>query len=122
MSMSFHPQMDGQTKRANRNVGQIFRTVVHHDQKDWMDQVDLTEFAINVSIAEMTKFALFELNGGYMPSMLKEILSDNSILRGIQAFTENALQHLADAHGAIIEACVFQTNCTNKHCTEDLNI
>ena len=74
MSTSFHPQMDGQTKRANRNVGQIFRAVVHHDQKDWVDQVNLTEFAINASIAKVTKFALFELNGGYMPSDKRDSL------------------------------------------------
>jgi len=37
MSTSFHPQTDGQTERANRSVGQIFRTMVRHDQKDWVD-------------------------------------------------------------------------------------
>ena len=34
MSTSFHLQMDGQTERANRNIGQIFRTAVRPDQKD----------------------------------------------------------------------------------------
>jgi len=73
MSTSFHPQTDGQTERANRNIGQIFHTVVRYDQKDWVDRVDLTEFTINASIVETTKFAPFKLNGGYMPSMMKEI-------------------------------------------------
>jgi len=114
MSTSFHPQMDGQTERANRNIGQIFRTVIRQDQKDWVDRVDLTEFAINASIAETTKFALFELNGGYMPSM-KEICSDEAIPRGIRSFTETALQNLADVHNAIIETHVFQTSHTNAH-------
>ena len=113
MSTSFHPQTDGQTERANRNVGQIFRSVVRHDQKDWVDRVDLTEFAINASVAETTKFAPFELNGGYMPSMIKEIRSDETIPKGIRQFAETALQNLADAHDAIIEAHVFQTNRMN---------
>ena len=115
MSTSFHPQTDGQTERANRNIGQIFRTVVRHDQKDWVDRVDMTEFAINASIAETTKFAPFELNGGYMPSMMKEIHSDEAIPRGIKSFAEAALQNLADAHDAIIETRVFQTSRTNAH-------
>ena len=122
MSTSFHPQTDGQTKRANRNVGQIFRTVVHHDQKDWVDRVDFTEFAINASIAEMTKFAPFELNGGYMPSMIKEIHSDKVIPRGIRIFTEMALQNLVEAHDAIIEAQVFQMRCTNERCAPEPDI
>ena len=104
MSMSFHPWTDGQTERANRNIGQIFRSVIRHDQRDWIDWTDITEFAINASIAETTKFAPFKLNGGYMPSMLKEICSDNAIPVGIQAFAEAALQNLADAHDSIIEA------------------
>jgi len=104
MSTSFHPRTDGQTECANRNIGQIFWTVVRHDQKDWVNRTDMTEFAINASIAETTKFAPFELNRGYMPSMLKEICSDGAILVGIRAFAEAALQNLADAHNSIIEA------------------
>jgi len=115
MSTLFHPQMDGQMECANRNIGQIFRTVVRHDQKDWVDRVDLTEFVINASIAETTKFAPFELNGGYMPSMMKEIRSDEAIPRGIRSFAETALQNLANTHDAIIKMHVFQTSCTNAH-------
>ena len=73
----------------------------------------MTEFAINASIAETMKFVPFELNGGYMPSMIKEIWPDNAIPKGIRAFAEIALQNLAEAHDAIIEARVFQTSRTN---------
>ena len=70
MSMSLHPQTDGQTEQANCSVGQILRLVVQPNQCNWVDRLDMTEFAINASVSEMTKFALFKLNGGYMPSML----------------------------------------------------
>ena len=113
MLTSFHPQTDSQTEHANRNVGQIFRSVVRHDQKDWVDWVDMTEFAINASITGTMKFTPFELNGGYMPSMIKEIWPDNAIPKEIRAFTEIALQNLAEAHDAIIEAWVFQMSHTN---------
>ena len=113
MSMSFHPQTDGQTERVNCNVGQIFRTVVRHDQKDWVDRVNMMEFAINASVSGMTKYAPFELNGGYMPSMIKELRTDEVIPKGIKAFTNQALQNLAEAHDSIIEARVFQTWTAN---------
>ena len=83
MSTSFHPQTDGQTEHMNGNVCQIFQTVVWHDQKDWIDQVNMTEFAINTSMSGMTKYAPFELNGGYMPSMIKELRTDEVIPKEI---------------------------------------
>jgi len=116
---SFHPWTDGQTECANHKIRQIFWLVIRHDQKDWVDWTDMTEFAINATIAETTKFAPFELNGGYMPSMLKEICSDNVIPVGIWALTEVALQNLADTHDLIIEARVIQTHRTNaQHVAE----
>ena len=115
MSTSFHPQTDSQMECANRNIGQIFHIVIWHDQKDWVDCVDLTEFAINASIAKTMKFVPFELNGGYMSSMMKEIRLDETILRGIKLFTEATLQNLADAHDTIIEVRVFQMSHTNAH-------
>jgi hypothetical protein len=115
MSTSFHPQTDGQTERANRSVGQIFCTLVRHDQKDWVDCVDVTEFTINTSVSGTTGYVPFKLNGGYIPSMLKEFRSDDVIPKGILSFAQQALQNIADAHDAIIEARVFQTHRANNH-------
>ena len=106
MSTSFHPQTDWQTECTNQSVGQIFCSIVRHDQKDWVDHVDMTEFAINASISTTTKYAPFELNGGYMPSMIKELRMDEAIPKGIKAFVDQALQNLAEAHDTIIEARV----------------
>jgi hypothetical protein len=116
MSTLFHPQMDGQMERANRNVEQIFRTVVRNDQKDWVDCTDMTEFAINASVSETTRYTPFELNGGYMPSMIQEFRSDDLIPLGIKSFTQQVLWNLAEAHNAIIKRQVFQTHQANLHC------
>jgi len=104
MSTSFHPQTDSQTEHVNHSIGQIFQYVVSHDQKNWIDKVDMVEFAINSSVSETTGYTPFELNYGYMPSMIKEIRSDETVSQGIKAFALAALQNLADAHDSIIEA------------------
>jgi hypothetical protein len=75
----------------------------------------MTEFAINASVSGMTKYAPFELTGGHMPSMIKELRSDEVIPKGIKAFADQALQNLAEAHDSIIKARVFQTRNTNTH-------
>ena len=114
MSTSYHPQTDGQSERAIRNVTQILRTLVQPDQKDWVNKIDMVEFAINSSVSESTGYAPFELNGGYMPSMIREIRKDENFARGIKSFAATALYNLADAHDAIIEARTFQTENANK--------
>ena len=75
----------------------------------------MTEFAINASVSETTKFAPFELNRGYMPSMLRELRSDSVIPKGIKDFAASVLQNLAVAHNAIIKAHVFQIHNANQH-------
>jgi hypothetical protein len=82
----------------------------------------LTEFTINISISETTRYAPFELNGGHMPSMIHEIQSDNVIPKGIKEFATHALQNLADAHDAIIELWVFQTHQSNLHQSKEPDI
>jgi hypothetical protein len=57
MSTLFHPQTDGQTEQMNRNIGQILRTAVRPDQKDWIEKIDMVEFAINSSISATTRYA-----------------------------------------------------------------
>ncbi|KNZ78833.1 hypothetical protein J132_09760, partial [Termitomyces sp. J132] len=91
-------------------------------QKDWLSQIDLTEFAINMSIFETTWFALFELNGEYMPSMIWEIRTDTMIPKGIQQFAHQALENFAAVHNAIIEACIFQTCLANSCCRPDTRL
>jgi hypothetical protein len=35
MATAFHPQTDGATERVNQSIGQVLRSVVRDDQKDW---------------------------------------------------------------------------------------
>ncbi|KAG6887583.1 hypothetical protein C0992_011684 [Termitomyces sp. T32_za158] len=55
------------------------------DQKNWVDHNLLVEFAINASVSETMGYAPFELNNGYMPSMIKELHADKVIHCGIMA-------------------------------------
>jgi hypothetical protein len=69
MSTSFHPQTDGATERANRSIGQILRSVVDNNKRNWAEKCPMVEFAINSSISATTGFAPFELNHGFIPVM-----------------------------------------------------
>ena len=79
----------------------------------------MTEFMINMSMSETTQYALFKLNMGYMPLMIKEIQKSDIMVKGIRSFAADALQNLAAAHDVIIEARVIQTHIANKKCMEE---
>ena len=113
MSTSFHPQTDGATERANRSIGQILRSVVSNDQKDWTNKCPMVEFAINSSVSSTTGFCPFELNYGYVPVM-GITGTEKAKYRGVQAFAKQAQWNLMAAHDAIIEQRVKQTFYANK--------
>lgn len=122
MSTSFHPQTDGMTERMNRSVGQIFHTAVQPDQKNWYFRIDPTEFAINSSISQTTRFAPFKLNGGYLPSMMREYTGTSSTPPGVRKFAMQALANIAEAHDLIIANRVFQTHQANRRRSNEPSI
>jgi hypothetical protein len=67
MATVFHPQTDGATEQANRSIGQVPRSVVRDDQKDWAAKCPMVKLTLNSNVSAMTGFTLFELIHGYMP-------------------------------------------------------
>ena len=107
MSTVFHPQTDGASERAIRNVVQILRTTVQPDQRDWVSKLPMTEFALNSSISSSTGFTPFELNSGHMPMLMQYINEGRpSTTPGVRMFVQQAISNLEMAHDAIIESRV----------------
>ena len=118
-STAYHPQTDGMSERAVRTVSQILHTMVSADQKDWAYKCPMAEFAINSAISITTGFAPFEVNYGWLPTLLPEIDSTQSTFKGVSQFAEQALANLDMVHDAIITNRVFQTHYANRSCHPD---
>jgi hypothetical protein len=112
MSTAFHPQTDGASERAVRNVSQVLRTAVADNQKDWTRACPMTEFAINSSVSATTQFALFELNYGWMPVV--HVTGVPSAHAGVREYVDQAVTNLMAAHDAILTHRVAQTEQANK--------
>src|SRR6202790_3052198 len=113
MSTAFHPQTDGASERVNGSVGQILQTLIQPDQSDWVDQLPMTKFAINSNTSSSARFAPFELNCGYMPTIIKGITPFKNTKPGIKRFINQAINNLEMAHDAIIQSHVSQTQHAN---------
>ena len=59
-------------------IGQIFRAIVQPDQKDWLEKVDMAEFAINSSISATTGYAPFETAVDVVMTVLDDDSDENS--------------------------------------------
>lgn len=112
MSTAFHPQTDGATERAVRNVSEVLRTMVSHNQKDWTRACPMAEFAINSTMSSTTQFAPFELNYGWIPTV--NITGQASAYAGVQEYVDGAVANLMAAHDAILENRVRQTEQANR--------
>ena len=112
MSTAFHPQTDGATKRANRSIMQVLRTLICNDQKDWDKRCPAAEFILNSSFSATMGYAPFELHSGHIPQ-LGQRLSMDTQFTGVKRFAQQALWNLTMAHDAIIEHRVMQAHDTN---------
>jgi hypothetical protein len=89
MATAFHPQTDGATKRANRSISQVLRSVVRDDQKDWAAKCPMVELALNSNVSATTGFAPFELNQGYMPR-IDLLVNMDTTFKGVSQFSQQA--------------------------------
>jgi hypothetical protein len=118
MSTAFHPQTDGTTERSIRSVNQALRAFVNDNQTDWHDKLPSIEFAFNSTTNSSSSFAPFELNCGWMPTMINNPILDTPY-KGVRQFAEQAVQNLESAHDAIIASRVHQTHHANAHRRDD---
>jgi hypothetical protein len=95
MSTTFHPEIDGATEWANRVINNILCTLVRPDQTDWANKLPMAEFVINSSHNKSTRFAPFEVNYGYLPTLqrLLDTIPDD-VKPGIHAYVDKAQEHL----------------------------
>jgi hypothetical protein len=74
MSSSFHPEMDGQTERANRTMEEMVRHYISLRQDDWSQLLPALEFACNTSKHRATGASPFYTCTGRHTLKFDEIL------------------------------------------------
>ena len=77
LSTSFHPQMDGQTKIANKEVQKFLQVYCFEKQDQWANWLAIAQFSINSKKHALTKVAPFKATQSYVPCMGIEPLPVN---------------------------------------------
>lgn len=72
-SSAYHPQMDGQTKVANRSLGNLLRCLVGGKPHQWDLVIPQAEFAYNSNINRSTGKSTFQIVYGSNPKGVVEL-------------------------------------------------
>ena len=69
LSMSFHPQTDGQTEIVNKEVQKFLWIYCFEKQDQWANWLAISLFSINSKKHALTKVAPFKATRSYVPCM-----------------------------------------------------
>lgn len=108
MSMSYHPETDGQTEVLNRTLEQYLRSFVHEKPSQWYNFLSLAEWSYNTSIHSSIGITPFEVVYGKSPPSIPQYLlgtsqieAVDSILSSRHAMLELLKQRLTKAQNAM---------------------
>ena len=77
LSTAFHPQMDGQTERANATLEHYLRVYCNYQQDNWEKLLPIAEFCYNNTQTGTTKITPFFANYGYHPEFMLDLGTRN---------------------------------------------
>ena len=64
LSIAFHPQTDGQTKRINQSLEAYLRHYINYTQDNWVLLLLMAQIALNNNASEVTRVIPFYANFG----------------------------------------------------------
>jgi hypothetical protein len=104
MPSTYHPQMDGQTERANRTLEHMLRFYADRQLSNWDELLFCCEFAYNYSEQAATGYTSFFLNCGLHPSPRSQkscrLLSVQQIKDRLAKARQDAKEAIAELSGA----------------------
>src|SRR6202453_3966501 len=113
MSTTFHSETDGASECAIRSVNQVLRALIDVSQDNWRSKLPAIEFTMNSSMSNSTSYAPFEINYGWMPTMINGLTQDTKF-KGVKCFAMQTIWNMEEAHDALITSRVYQTHQANK--------
>ena len=69
LSTAYHPQMDRQTERINRDLQQYLQIFTSEKQDEWVSWLPLAQFSYNAKKQLSTEKSPFEVTWSYQPKM-----------------------------------------------------
>ena len=128
LSLSYHPEIDGASKRSNKTINQCIRYHVHRNQKGWVRALPRIRFDMMNSVNASTGFSNFHIRLGRSPHLIPPLVPNS--LAPVTTQTDEA-QHawklivdlqtdVDEAKDNLLQAKIFQTLYANQHRSPEL--
>ena len=115
LSMTDHPQTDGQTVRVNQVLEDMLRAYVSKRQSNWEDYLPILEFAYNSSEHTTTGFSPFMLMYGYKPRSPISVGLANEKIQQVKDFLQDHFDMLKVARLHVRQAQDRYKHYADKH-------
>uniref|UniRef100_A0A8C1BXI7 Integrase catalytic domain-containing protein n=1 Tax=Cyprinus carpio carpio TaxID=630221 RepID=A0A8C1BXI7_CYPCA len=79
LSSGFHPQSNGQTERANKDLERVLRCLISQNPSSWSQQLSWVECAHNLLPVSATGLSPFQCSLGYQPPLFPELESEVAV-------------------------------------------
>ena len=99
-SITYHPQIDGQTKVVIMSLGNLLRCLVGESSHNWNSILPIVEFAYNSSVNRSTSMSPYEIVHLYIPRKPIDLIPINPYV-WVNATAESFAQHIHDLHDKI---------------------
>ncbi len=100
LSSGYHPQTNGQAKRANQDLERVLRCVASAEPSSWSSRLTMVEYAHNSLPVSSTGLSPFQCCLGYQPPLFPSQESD-AIVPSAHAFIQRCLRTWKTAREAL---------------------
>ena len=106
-NLAYHPQIDGHTKVVNRSLGNILRSLVYQNPKQWDLALAQAEFAYNDTLNQSTRIIPFHIVFGMNPRGVYELRNlgkNETRIEKFEEFEEQMQRLQEDVKGRLQES------------------
>jgi len=114
LSTAFHPQMDGQTERANATLAQYLQAYCNYQQDEWERLLPIAEFCYNNTQTGTTKITPFFANYGCHPCFLPNLGTRKEVTLEVSEYVAALKSLHEELRAEIKEVQMSQAEQANK--------
>ncbi|XP_071342025.1 uncharacterized protein [Trachinotus anak] len=114
LSSGYHPQTNGQTERANQDLGAALRCVASHHPASWSAYLPWVEYAHNSLICSATGMSPFMAANGFQPPLFPAQEVEVAV-PSVQAHLRRARQVWREARAALTRTAARNQRLADFH-------